>query len=260
MSMKKFYNLLAACVVLFCGPMFPPNSAFAQGEPVVPADSAEVPAFNRFGLIDINGYYDTRDATTFTINYLAVLSKKLTYFSFINYQQFSFTDMNNDFNDFYSEHMLYYNPLKTIPFDLMVQGVFMGGQRNDKLRFAVNWRAHHTPWLGDILRKYNIKYSAVFHFAQFGYDAPLDDFTWQIEHVYSIQILPKQTGQRIYISGFADQTMGGEIARGVISETQLGVRLVDQLHAVAEYRYFGYFPAEFRHGLGLGLQYLVLFN
>ena len=258
--MKKFYIQIAACVMIFFGLFLPPNSVFAQGEPVVPADSAEVPEFNRFGFIDLNGYYDTRDASTFTINYLAVLSEKLTYFSFINYQQFGFSDRNDDFNDFYSEHMLYYSPVKSLPFDLMMQGVFMGGKRNDKLRLAVNWRAHHSPWIGEILRQYNIKYSAAFHFAQFGYDAPLDDFTWQIEHVYSIQILPKQTGQRIYISGFADQTMGGDIARGVISETQLGVRLVDQLHAVAEYRYFGYFPEEFRHGLGIGLQYLVLFN
>lgn len=258
--MKNIYKICAVCGWFTVTLLFSSFSVNAQGKAEVPVDSTEVQEFKRFGFIDVNGYYDTRDATTFTINYLGVLTERLTYFSFINYQQFSFTDENEDFNDFYSEHILYFSPVKTLPFDLTVQGVLMGGRRNDKLRLGINWRAHATPKLGEILRRLNIRYSAAFHLLQFGYDFPLDDFTWQIEHVWSIQILPKLTGRRIYISGFADQTIGGEIARGLISETQLGIRLVDQFYAVTEYRYFGYFPKEFRHGVGLGLQYLVLFN
>lgn len=258
--MKVFYRLCFLCIALLLSFSFLANTVYAQGKAVIPADSSELPAFERFGSIDLNGYYDTRDATTFTINSLAVLSERLTYFSFINYQQFSFADANDDFNDFYSEHMLYYSPIKALPFDLTAQAVLMGGARNDKLRLGINWRAHATPWLGEVLRKWNIRYSAAFHLVQLGYETPLDDFSWQIEHVWFIQILPKLSGNRIYVSGFADQTMGGDIARGVISETQLGLRIVDQLHAVAEYRYFGYFPEDIRHGVGLGLQYLILFN
>lgn len=259
--MKKIYSRAILPVLwMFFLSVVSNNAVYAQGKAKIPVDSAEVAEFNRFGFIDLNAYYDTRDATTFTINYLSVLSERLTYFSFINYQQFSFTGDNDDFNDFYSEHMLYFSPVKKLPFDLVSQAVFMGGSRNDKLRLGINWRAHDTPWLGEILRKLNIRYAPAFHLLQLGYQQPLDDFTWQIEHVWSVQILPKLTNRRIYLSGFADQTIGGEIARGLISETQLGFRIVDQFYAVAEYRYFGYFPEEHRHGVGLGLQYMVLFN
>ena len=211
--------------------------------------------------MDFNGYYDNRGGSTFTINYLAILNKRLSYFSFINYQQGGFEVKNlNDFDFFYSEHNLTYSPFNKIPIDINVQAVLIGGEKNDKLRLAPSWRVHNTPVIDKFFKKINLAYGINFHVLQFGFHPPLDDFTWQIEHFYKLDILPEKLNNRGYISIFADNTMGDEIAKGLVMEHQLGVRLWDQFYAVAEYRYFAYFHEKYQSGVGVGLQYLVLFK
>jgi hypothetical protein len=236
---------------------------YAQGQEEVPVDSLKVPEEHRFGFMDLNGYYDTRKGSTFTINYLAILNKKLAYFSFINYQQGAFNaEYLGDFDFFYSEHNLTYSPFnnRKIPFDINVQAVIIGGGKNDKLRLAPSWRVHDTPGLGRILKKIHLSYGINFHVVQFGFNAPLDDFTWQMEHFYKLDIAPKLTNNRLYISGFADHTMGGKIARGLVMEHQFGLRLIDNFYAVAEYRHFSYLPEKYQDGFGLGFEYLILFK
>ncbi len=238
------------------------SDSYSQGEAEAPVDSAVVQPQRRFGFMDANVYYDTREVSTFTLNYLAILNKRLVYFAFINYQQGAIAKVKklDDFDFFYSEHNLTYTPFLKIPIDINVQTVFIGGSGNDKLRFAPSWRVHNTPFLDKVCKKLNLSYGINFHILQFGYHPPLDDFTWQMEHFYRFSILPKLTGNRIYLSGFADHTMGGDIAKGLVTEHQLGIRLFDEFHAVAEYRYFSYFPEPYREGLALGLEYVVLFK
>ena len=233
----------------------------AQADEATPVDSNKVAESHRFGFMDLNGYYDNRGGSTLSINYLALLNKKLAYFSFINYQQGGF-DLTNvdDFDFFYSEHNLTYSPFKKLPIDLNVQAVFVGGEKNDKLRLAPSWRVHNTPGLDKFFKSINMTYGINFHLFQLGADAPVDDFTWQMEHFYKIDIAPKKLNNRLYLSGFADHTMGGKLAKGLVTEHQLGVRLFDQFYAIGEYRYFSYFPEKYKSGLGLGLQYLVLFK
>jgi hypothetical protein len=237
--------------------------SFAKGNPEDPdpVDTVKAPEFKKFGFIDANMYYDTRKGSTFTINSLALLSKKFSYFGFINFQQGSFGgEKVNDFDFYYSEQNLTYSPFKKIPIDFNVQMVFIGGSKNDKVRFAPSWRVHNTPVIDKFFKKIHMNYGINFHVLQFGYDAPLNDFTWQMEHFYNIRIAPKATNNRIYISGFADHTMGGPIAKGLVMEHQVGVRLFNQFHAVCEYRYFSYLPDKYKSGWGLGFEYLILFN
>ncbi len=58
------------------------------------------------GLIDINGYYDTREFTVLTINLLASLPWRLQYFSLTNYSNPIESDTAQDLENFYSEQNL----------------------------------------------------------------------------------------------------------------------------------------------------------
>lgn len=249
--------------LLFFAVLLKNTGSHAQGPEEVPADSLNTPEEHRFGFIDANGYYDSRNASTFTINYLALLNKRLSYFSFINFQQGQPGNVDNlyTFDFFYSEHNLTYTPFMKIPIDLNVQMVMVSLPNSTKFRLAPSLRVHDVWGIKEFFKKIHMTYGINFHVVQFGNEYPLDDFTWQMEHFYKIEIAPKLTGHRIYISGFADHTFGGPIAKGLVTEHQLGIRLFDQFYAVAEYRHFSYYKdPRYTDGLGVGLEYLVLFK
>ena len=244
------------------------SDSYSQGEAEATLDSSEVKEQHRFGFIDINGYYDTRKASTLSINYLAILNKKLAYFSFINYQQSGLGDYNKggltNLDFFYTEHNLTYTISKKLPFDLNFQMVMLSlggtGFKSTKFRLAPALRVHDVWGISPFFKKIHLNWGINFHIVQFGNQFPLDDFKWQIEHFYRLEIAPKLTKNRIYISGFADHTFGGPMSAGLVMEHQLGVRIYDQFYAVAEYRHFSYYPDPYKDGVGLGLQYLILFK
>jgi hypothetical protein len=241
------------------------SDSFSVGGKEAPADSTPVtpPAEqHRFGFMDANAYYDTRDASTISINYLALLNKRLSYFAFVNFQQGAPGKVPNiwNFDFFYSEHNLTYTPFLKIPIDINAQMVMVSLPNSTKFRFAPSLRVHDIWGIKNFFKKINLRYGINFHVVQFGNEFPLDDFDWQMEHFYRWDILPKLTKNRIYISGFTDHTFGGPMSAGVVGEHQLGIRLFDQFYAVAEYRYFSYFPDQYKEGVGLGLEYCVLFK
>lgn len=255
--MKKISLLPFLFVLLF----LPARQSNAQGEVETPADSMKTPEEHRFGFMDINAYFDSRDWSTLTINYLALINPRLAYFSFINFEQGSLEpEQLDDISAFYSEHNLTYTPFKKIPIDLNVQVALSSGPKTSKMRLAPSWRVHDTPIIGKFLKAINLSYGINFHVVQLGYDAPLSDFTWQMEHFYRLDVAPTVLDNRIYISGFADHTIGGPLSKGVVTEHQLGVRLVDAFYLVGEYRYFSYLPDKFKNGIGMGLEYVILFK
>lgn len=78
------------------------------------------------------------------------------------------------------------------------------------------------------------------------------------EHFYIIKVFPKFFKDRVYLSGFVDHNLSySKLAANhstAVTEHQIGVRLVDQLYFVTEFRYNGYFPTR-QMGLGIGLEY-----
>lgn len=242
-------------ICMFFTLFFVPSSLVnAQEKPVDPAIS-------RFGFIDVNAYYDTREATTLSINYLAVFNNGLSYFSFINFDQNFFeADEKTDFSSFYTEHNLTYSPFKKLPFDLNMQFVFMSGEQNDKLRFAPTWRVSSTPGINKFFNKIGLSWGINFHVLQFQSKHDQDDMTFQMEHFYKWNILADKLDNRVYIAGFADHTLAGKNAKGLVTEHQLGIRLFDSFYAVAEYRHFSYFPKDYQNGVGFGVQYEVMFK
>jgi hypothetical protein len=209
------------------------------------------------GFIDFNGYYDTRDFNVLTLNILADLPARFQYFSLTNYFGSLNTNQNFDLENFLTEQNLRWGLPGGIPLDLTYQWLIQSGAGNDLGRFGFRWRLSSTPWLDRLFKKLRMTYSINFHLLQTDFH-PSPGFGWQVEHVYRINLLK----DRLYIYGFADHNMnygggiGGNNHRWV-SETQLGVRLIAGLHAVAEFRR-NEFLSE-KNGLGLGLEYLIRF-
>ena len=78
----------------------------------------------------------------------------------------------------------------------------------------------------------------------------------QIEHVFRRYFFDK----RLYVAGFADHIIDKDGSSTWVDEAQFGLRLADQLHAVAEYRYKSFNSDGLKSGWGFGFQYLIKFN
>ena len=121
------------------------------------------------------------------------------------------------------------------------------------LRLGIKWRFQNTQgpighFFEDVLK---LKYSVNFHLLE------TDGTGWQMEHVYRRTFFDK----RIYIAGFVDHNInnGGRNSAWV-TEHQVGLRLFDQWHAIAEYRYSSFAPSQYKSGWGFGLEYVIRFN
>lgn len=216
------------------------------------------------GFIDLNGYYDTRDATGLTINLLAVFPLGIHYFSFVNFFSPVGGTRAGDQQAFYSEQNLRWAPIDEVPVDATVQWVIQSGGENDLLRLGLRWRVSDTPGIGDLLRYLNVDYSLNLHLLEFDFQST-DGYAFQLEHFYEIRFFPEVFQNRIYISGFLDHSLRAgasdpaAVTSRVVTEHQIGVRVVAGFHAVAELRYDEFLPSR-RFGVGLGLEYLVAFS
>lgn len=83
-----------------------------------------------------------------------------------------------------------------------------------------------------------------------------------IEHAYRINILAGRLNNRVYLAGFADQNFkyleNDKVTFEWVTEHQLGIRLIEELYAVAEYRINTFLPAN-NYGVGYGLEYKIVF-
>ena len=218
----------------------------------------EIPKHKNSGFIDLNGYYDTRDFSVLTINLFASLPHRLQYFSLTNYTN---NQDSPDLEGFYAEHNLRWAINKKLPLDLTYQYVLRQGEKNDDHRFGLRWRLHNTPYLNDLFSKINMTYTVNPMFVQLRSKTEVEYMTI-IEHAYKIRVFPEQLNNRVYIAGFADQNFkyldNDKLKFEWVTEHQLGIRLIDELYAVAEYRINTFLPAE-NYGLGYGLEYKIIF-
>lgn len=259
LKFKAWYFIYTVIIYFF----FIIPSCFAleplQNELQVSSDKR--PLFkNIHGYFDLNGYYDTRSFDIITNNTLINLPYGLHYYSFTNLLgPFNSAD-SFTLNKYYTEQNIRWALYKNIPVELNVQWN-SGSNLTDKMRFGPRIRVNDLPWIGKILKKLNLIYAITPFPLQVdhskGYDA-------QIEQFYKMQVLPRYFKDRVYISGFADiNFLYGSDNRTrhhpSVTETQLGIRLINQVYAVVEYRYNGFLPTNKRNGLGLGLEYLFKF-
>lgn len=218
----------------------------------------EVVSHKNSGFIDLNGYYDTRDFSVLTINLFASLPNRFQYFSLTNYTN---NQESPDLEGFYAEHNLRWAINEKLPLDLTYQYALRQGEKNDDHRFGLRWRLHSTAFLNKLFSEMNMVYTINPMFIQFRSKTAVAYMTI-IEHAYKIQVFPDLLDNRVYIAGFADQNFNylenDKLAFEWVSEHQLGIRIINELYAVAEYRINTLLPKE-NYGLGYGLEYKILF-
>ncbi len=210
------------------------------------------------GFIDLNGYYDTRDFSVLTINLFASLPHRFQYFSLTNYTN---NQDSPDLEGFYAEHNLRWAINEKLPLDLTYQYALRQGEKNDDHRFGLRWRLHNTGFLSNLFSEINMAYTFNPMFIQFRSKTEVEYMTI-IEHAYKIRVFPNLLDNRVYIAGFADQNFkyleNDKLTFEWVSEHQLGIKIIDELYAVAEYRINTFLPSE-NYGLGYGLEYKILF-
>ena len=254
-------GIVRAAVLLAC--FLAPALARAQ-DPISLPEAPPVQKPELAGFVDVNLYYDTRRFATTTLNTLVRLPARFQYFAFIN----MFAPLNSgaptDVSLFYTEQNLRWNLHASVPLDASLQWVLRSGEANDMLRVGVIWRVSSTPVISRLFAKISLFYSLAVHGYQLDFvEEP--GWRWQLEHVYKIGLFAHAWGDRAYLAGFLDHNLwvgGGDarpFASRVVTEHQLGVRLVGGLHVVAEYRFNEYSETD-QHGAGFGLQYVMKFT
>lgn len=236
----------------------------AAAEPV-PAKAVDAPlemkpgTNSSGGFLDFNFYpYMTEvdSDTVFTLNSFAKLPYGFSYFSLLNIANEPEANPFQDTVGFYTEQNLRFTPFDVVPVDLTIQYNMRSGADNDRLRFGFRWRFEGTPYLDVVLKAIHLAYSINFHVVQLDHE---DAYVWQMEHVWKLST--PYLDNRLYFAGFADHTMNGASPPGapsnpVVLEAQLGVRLVDELHGIAEYR-INQYRVDDETNLALGGQYIA---
>ncbi len=208
------------------------------------------------GYLDFNGYNDTRHFAVLTINLMSNIHHRVQYFSLTNYQGAKNT---SDLNSLYSEQNVRWAFRKNSPIDLTLQYVLRSNNGNDDLKFGIRWKLSQSKPLVALFKKMNTFYSINPMFVQFQEHVPTKYMT-TIEHVYAINLFPKALNKRLYVSGFADQNFvyaNNSLIFKWVSEHQVGIRMIDNVYLVAEFRINNY--AAEQVGVGYGVEYKITY-
>jgi hypothetical protein len=157
-----------------------------------------------------------------TIQTLADLPGGFSYFSYVNMKGVV-TDGR-------------YSISEKLPLDLNLQGVFAKGDGNDFYQVGMTWRVHDTSAWSDFFDRNNIIYRLTVQLKQFNTGV---SGVWAMEHWFLWRM--NRISDRLYMSGFIDQTFGQELpdtmpSSPIIAEVQFGARVWKDLYAVVEYR------------------------
>ena len=209
------------------------------------------------GFFDFNFYPYLSDVDTdsaFTLNIAKKLPKRFSYFSLTNVYSTTGDDYLSDSLLYYSEQNLRWQIAEDSPFDLTLQMNFRSGSNNNRHRLGVRWRLNNTPTLASFFESLNLSYSINLHAIQFDHEYAT---VWQIEHVLMMKF--PSISNRLYLAAFADHTFNQKLPAGmpknpIVAEMQLGVRLVDSLYFISEFRLNQYRRADVNN-LAIGLQY-----
>ncbi|MEO9872035.1 hypothetical protein [Ekhidna sp.] len=223
------------------------------------ASSQEVATdYRNTGFLDFNGYYDTREFSTLTLNMLANLKNKFQYFSLTNFEG---AKHSSDLGQYYTEQNVRWSIKKNGPFILSTQWVSKSGAKNDNLKFGLMVNTHKLSFVKDLFTRLNFSYALSLYTIQFNEGSPTKLFT-QLEHVYKFYPFSKRLKKRAYIAGFADQSFvkrdDGSVNTEWVTEHQLGIEMLKNFYAIVEYR-INDFLSSGNYGLGYGLEYKINF-
>lgn len=208
------------------------------------------------GFMNLNYFWDDRDANWFTVYTLAALPHDVTYFSLLNLVgQFDQPSETENLTSFYTEQNLWHPISKDSEIlgalDYSVQWVD-ASFLDPLLRLGVQWRVKDTAGpLGEFFTNVlGLDYRVYFHAIE------TDGSGIQIEHFY---LKTFQDGL-FYIRGFADHDINTSGNSDWVSGAQAGVRVVGNLYLTAEHRYNSFQPPGRKSGWKLGFEYQIGFR
>jgi hypothetical protein len=120
----------------------------------------------------------------------------------------------------------------------------------------LRWLLNETSFLKGIFDTLNLSYALTLFPIQIDHE---EAWVWQMEHAWRMTF-PWLT-DRLYMAGFMDHTFNEDLPAGypadpIVTETQLGLRLVDSLYATAEVRLNEYRRAHTGNFV-MGLEYKI---
>ena len=190
----------------------------------------------------------TSDAD-FTLNAAATLPAGLSYASFVNFTGV-FRDTGMQMQN--SEQNLRWAFSPRIPFDAAVQAQIGPKNGDDTWQVGPRWRINDTPFLRGIFAALHVSWNVTF-FQRFD---NAEGSVRQISNNYRVSF--PYLSDRLYLSGYLDRGIHHGGRRGRVhldnTETQLGVRLVGNVYAIAEYRRNEYRATD-RDNLAVGLEF-----
>lgn len=211
------------------------------------------------GTLDFNVYPylgDVDTSSAFTLNISANLSDRLSYFSLNNLSDQDGDGSFGDGMDYFTEHNLRWKLGAQSPLDLTVQSNIRKGHNNNRHRLGIRWRLNDTAALKDFFARYNLSYFVNLHAVQFDHE---DANVWQIEHVFRLTL--PSISERLYIAGFLDHTFNEDLPSGfpsapIVTEVQMGYRLIGDFYGVAEYRINEYRRSDVNN-FTMGVEYIA---
>ncbi len=217
-----------------------PALSGAQGHPRVSIDT---------NLYPYQSQVDSDTDLTFISN--ARLPGRFSYFSYVNFRGATTGDA---FDFSRSEQNLRWAISPELPLDLSLQGVLVDGSGNDFTQLGIAWQVHNTPGFDGFFKRINLIYQITFQLKRFG---SADDKAWQIEQYFKVKF--PGISDRIYVSGFIDQTFDLDVAgelpsNPVVMEVQAGFRLWKNFYGIAEYR-VNDFRLGNEYNLAAGIEY-----
>jgi hypothetical protein len=174
-----------------------------------------------------------KDDVDFSVTMNATLPGRFSYFGYASMKGIA-TSGSASFAR--SEQNLRYTMSDKLPLDLSVQGVFAGAGGDDFYQLGFSWRVHDTAGWRNFFDRINMIYRMNFYLQRYAVD---DASAWQMEHFFKITF--PQLSERLYLSGFVDQTFNQTLpdtmpSGPIIAEVQLGMRMFDRFYAISEYR------------------------
>ncbi len=210
------------------------------------------------GFLSFNAYpylSDVNSDSNFTFAAGSSIKNGFSYFGFTNLYNVE-DDSSKETTHYFTEQNLRWRKGPGSPWELTYQANFRTGANNDRHRVGIRWHLDELPWIGYALDYLNIRWAVNVHAIQFDHD-PAN--AWQIEHSYSAKF--PTLSDRLYLAGFIDHAINETLpanlpSNPIVSETQLGYRLVDEFYLIAEYRINQYRRSDVNN-LAVGLEYKI---
>lgn len=209
------------------------------------------------GFVDFNIYPHQSKVdsdNSLTINAFLSLANRFSYFSLTNFRDEDGDEWYPTLSAFFSEQNLRWQISEGSAFQITAQSNFRQGANNDRHRFGIRWHLNKTRFFNHAFNKVHLDYSVNWHAIQFDHEDP---YVWQIEHVFKLKF--PYLSERLYVSGFIDHTFNQDLptdfpSNPIVAEVQLGIRLIDKMYFVSEYRVNEYRRSEVNN-IATGIEY-----